>query len=278
MREQSWIVVSAMLAGAAPWACSQVQFNTTAAGTGGSSSQSSAHASGVVTSTGAGGLDCTGILQMGPCDDCLQASCCVSYADCANDSDCFNCVFAGSTDAVCMDPTTTALSTPFLTCAQASCDSECFPPPPPDPACDAPVVSPSMGSCYTAAGCNPVSNAGCQPGEACDATSKGGFQCFGPPPANTGMACGTCDNQAVACAGGLTCGGTGGQCIKFCCDDGDCGSGKCDKQGTTNSPDVGVCVAGPAPDGGTGDGGTDAGNGDAGAGDAAAGDAGDGGP
>src|SRR5690349_6266846 len=104
MRKQSWFVVSAMLAAVAPWACSQTPgVPTTSSGTGGSMAQHSA-------SSGAGGLDCTGILSMGSCDDCLQASCCQSYADCADDSNCFNCVFGGSTDPTCADPAIAALS------------------------------------------------------------------------------------------------------------------------------------------------------------------------
>jgi hypothetical protein len=263
MRKQSWIVVSVMLAAVAPWACSQTVGPLTGTGTGGSTS-------GSVGSTGTGGLDCTGILKQGACDDCLRASCCQTYADCAADTSCDNCLFQGSTDAVCMDAATTALSAPFLSCAQASCSSECFPPPPPDPACDAPAVSPSMGSCYTDPGCNPVTNAGCQPGEACDGNDKGGFQCFGSP-ANTALICGDCDDANIACACGGTCGGVNNQCIKFCCDDGDCGSGKCVKGGTTNSRDVGVCIVSPGIDGGT-DAGSDAGDD---AGDDAGSDAGD---
>src|SRR4051812_41645848 len=128
MRKQPWIVVSVMLAAAAPWACSHtVEELTTGSGTGGGSAShvSASHSSGPVTSTGTGGLDCTGILMAGPCDDCLQASCCQVYSDCANDANCFNCVFGGSTDATCMDPATTAISDPFVMCAQGSCKNQC---------------------------------------------------------------------------------------------------------------------------------------------------------
>lgn len=87
--------------------------------------------------------------------------------------------------------------------------------------------------------CNPVTNDGCDSaaGEACDATADG-FVCFPAP--NDVALCGECSNSAGPfCEAGSTCvGAEGTQCVKYCCDDGDCGSGVCDTGGGL----VGVCV------------------------------------
>jgi hypothetical protein len=116
-----------------------------------------------------------------------------------------------------------------------------------------------------------VTNEGCNAanGEACD-TAMNGFQCYTPPPPNSGVTCGMCDDQNTACVGGDSC--LQGQCAKYCCDDGDCGSGTCDLT-LTSDPSVGLCVV-STTDGGAGGG--DAGTGGAPGGDAGS-DAGDGG-
>jgi hypothetical protein len=120
------------------------------------------------------------------------------------------------------------------------------------PACDAPAVPPSKGSCYTIQGgagggmaaCNPVSGDPCNGGggEACDGDGNGGYVCYGPP--NDAKLCDMCDPaNGVFCGNGLTCigDGTTGQCAKYCCADGDCGSGKCDLT-ILGDPKVGACV------------------------------------
>jgi hypothetical protein len=86
----------------------------------------------------------------------------------------------------------------------------------------------SGGGAWTAQ-CNPVTNAGCKTGEACDASENNTFVCF-PPPNDSGV-CVTCDNKAGPfCKGGYGCSASNG-CAKYCCDDGDCGTGKCVKEG-----------------------------------------------
>lgn len=133
-----------------------------------------------------------------------------------------------------------------MACLTTNCETECggTQPPAVDPACGAPMTSPSAGSCITVdanAGieCNPVTNAGCDTaaGEACD-FSADGFTCYPAP--NDAALCGACDQSAGPyCAGGMTC--PGDKCAKFCCNDGDCGAnGKCDT--TLTGMDVGLCV------------------------------------
>jgi hypothetical protein len=80
--------------------------------------------------------------------------------------------------------------------------------------------------------CNPITNEGCKAGDACD-TAQGGYQCYAPP--NDKKLCEACGQADGFCEGGLTCIGT---CAKFCCDDADCGTGKCEK----SADGVGVCV------------------------------------
>ena len=118
-----------------------------------------------------------------------------------------------------------------------------------DPLCTL-GTTPSGGSCFADAGlaCNPITNAPCKTdaGEACDFT-QGGFQCYPPPPPNTAALCASCDDQSIACLPGSTClpatndPQQGSQCAKFCCDDGDCAGGKCDKT-TFQSDPFGFCV------------------------------------
>jgi hypothetical protein len=94
------------------------------------------------------------------------------------------------------------------------------------------------------ANCNPVTNAPCTTGQACDASNQGTFECFDPP--NDAKLCGACDNSAGPfCGGGMGCAQK--KCAKYCCDDGDCGTGgKCTKS-DQNGPfwpgvDVGICL------------------------------------
>jgi hypothetical protein len=102
-----------------------------------------------------------------------------------------------------------------------------------DAKCDAPTdvaATPSGGACladYVDLGhdCNPVTNDGCLPGEACDLGLN--FECF---PATGGEAalCAACDNAAMQfCAVGLTCDSNNdvGKCHRYCCTDADCGAG-----------------------------------------------------
>ncbi len=109
--------------------------------------------------------------------------------------------------------------------------------------CDASLVTPSDGSCVLVGGpiqCNPVSNAGCNTpaGEACD-YGPGGFSCYPGP--NEAELCWACSASGPHCGPGFTC-TEDGVCAKFCCNDGDCGSGGiCAISGQLN---VGHCVKG----------------------------------
>ncbi len=128
-----------------------------------------------------------------------------------------------------------------------------------EPACDAPLVAPSLGACALENGslpgafaCNPVTNEGCNDNEACDVAGMTGFDCYA---GNTADLCEPCDQQASAgpfCTEGTTCfrpdgSGTLPSCARYCCDDGDCGGATCVKTSAGNAwfvqaPDVGVCL------------------------------------
>ena len=105
----------------------------------------------------------------------------------------------------------------------------------------------SSGSGTFVAHCNPVTNTGCATGEACDAEKAGTFECFAPP--NDTPVCKPCDNMAGPfCQGGYACGAANG-CAKYCCDDGDCGSGTCMKTNANGDAlwpgvSVGLCLDG----------------------------------
>jgi mono/diheme cytochrome c family protein len=119
------------------------------------------------------------------------------------------------------------------------------------PECTAPTTSPSGGECVAHGRfeCNPVTNEPCntRAGEACDVYGFDGFKCYPAP--NDRPICQACDEtNGPWCLGGSTCLGVDG-CAKYCCDDGDCGGGTCQKtMGSSpwfqQAPELGVCLGG----------------------------------
>ena len=122
--------------------------------------------------------------------------------------------------------------------------------------CDAPAMPPSMGMCVTlttgAGGgggggggepgieCNPVTNEPCDTaaGEACDFAGPNAFACYG---GNEASLCEACDQENVFCFGTMTCDTEAGLCTKYCCSDGDCGTGTCQALGIAEAPMLGTC-------------------------------------
>jgi len=106
--------------------------------------------------------------------------------------------------------------------------------------------------------CNPVTNAGCSGGDACQPTVNGGltgFACFPGP--NTVADCSSCDPSGQTppfCAPGSLCQptddlGTVWECARYCCDDADCSVlGHCSTVGsdgprfTPVSATLGICL------------------------------------
>ncbi|NUP12835.1 MAG: hypothetical protein HOW73_42900 [Polyangiaceae bacterium] len=198
---------------------------------------------GAVNDGGSGGgtptCDTSGI-QDPACSDCVQANCCAEFGACLDDATCAGCL-ADNSDPACE---TNAPLGAIGDCLNAFCTDECLGGPAIEPSCDAPAVAPSAGACFTPAkgGCNPVTNDGCDTaaGEACDFGGDS-FQCYPAP--NDQALCDEC-GAAGFCQGTMTCtDANAGQCVRFCCDDGDCGTGVCDT--TLTGTTVGLCVAAP---------------------------------
>lgn len=159
--------------------------------------------------------DCKGIAPQGPagaCPTCSEGSCCAELAACNAVGGCVDCVYNG---VGCDALATTDEADALYACLDTSCATDCQPP----------------------SNCNPVTNEGCNAaaGEACDFAQWGSFACYPAP--NDNAICTACGSADGYCQGGMTCAGT---CAKFCCDDGDCGTGKCDSTNTGGV--VGICV------------------------------------
>lgn len=214
--------------------------------TGGSSGSSSVggNHSGSGSSGGEGGGCPNDFELQGPtpeCTPCAEKNCCAELTACAADPAC----------ARCFDPMGGCSIPPSLTalnqCKGTACLHDCGPPPPLpppriEPACDAPALSPSGGSCVVLAGdvaCNPVTNEPCnsQASEACDFNGSG-FKCY--PDDNVHAICEQCGPwTGKFCKGGMSCMIT--ECARYCCADADCGSGICKKDYFGAVP-VGICV------------------------------------
>jgi hypothetical protein len=219
------------------------------AGTGGSATTSST-ATGTLATTPASGtggtapLSCTDVIDPSVCATCLEGHCCDALATCGATEGCVDCM--GGDMASCVADNKAAVDA-ITACATASCNIECTKTPP-DATCTVPAVAPSNGSCITLSAditCNPVTNAPCAAGEACDFNTANGFLCYPPPPANSEPVCAACSlADGLSCKGGESC--VNGTCVRFCCADIDCGAGTCDKS-TSPGQIIGFCVGGNPP-------------------------------
>ena len=193
--------------------------SSSSASSGSASSSSASSGSASSSSATGGGPDCSTFFKMpSECGKCAEAQCCTELQACKANAGCNACL----TDPN-VDPATCSMGMPkTLLAAISSCqDAKC------------------AGPC-TPVSCNPITNEGCDAagGEACDHSSSG-FSCFPPP--NDVVQCDACDEKAGPfCEVGHTC-LPDGACAAYCCDDGDCGKGKCDKT-IIGNVDIGVCV------------------------------------
>jgi hypothetical protein len=219
------LVVAAM--GAVSIGCGSKGSGSTSTGGSGASGGGGAGGSGGMTTTTSSSSSSSTSMSTGNCADafptpsmCQQCgidNCCAQISACTADTDCNTCL----TDPM-PDPNVCAANSQFSdlnTCVTESCAVECTPP----------------------STCNPITNEGCNTaaGEACDFQSGGGYTCY--PDGNTHKLCEPCGSAGDGnfCEGGMTC---NKMCTKFCCDDGDCGTGTCNKD-LTADPKVGICVA-----------------------------------
>ena len=157
------------------------------------------------------------------CNTCMEENCCAQTSACLASPSCYECVTTRS-DRACAGLDQAFFD--FNQCWAEHCTSPislCAA----KPACDAPATAPSAGACFqmtTNDDCNPITNAGCAPTEYCTFSSAGSY-CRQQ---NQNQAvCQVCDNTLpLECAPGLHC-TFAGECGRWCCDDGDCGSGTC---------------------------------------------------
>ncbi len=253
MRPPSWMLLAGLTiatGASAVTGCGSSKTTSTGAGGagadgsgGGGTTTSSSTTSSNSTSSSGGNCDTSGIDPT--CGACLDGACCPELGACQADPECLDCISNSNADPnVCG---ANALYGAIDACVQASCSAECIGGGPGTPACDAPAVSPSAGACFGALDpangkpCNPVTNEGCDAaaGEACDVNqNQDGFECY--TASNTEALCDPCGNAANGnyCQGGMLCFDT---CAKYCCDDGDCGTGTCDKT-LLPDPNVGICL------------------------------------
>jgi hypothetical protein len=186
---------------------------------------------------------------MGDCGTCSEGSCCAELAACNGIDGCVDCL---GDNTLCTADNQDA-ATAVIDCAQTNCMAECFPPPPPPPDATCSVPAGAKGSCVTLSAdvaCNPVTNAPCTALQACDVNGPGAFKCYDPP--NDRDLCQTCGQADGFCKGGQGCVGV---CAKYCCDDTECGAGKCDKVTFDFGGTVGVCLGGNGAGGAGGGGG-----------------------
>ncbi len=242
MKNTSWILL-AIAAGALmlPAACggsgsSSTSSTTTTSGAGGGSggggvgggsTTSTTSTTGSTTGAGGGGVggggvgggnfDCAGLTNGSECGLCVEEKACPEFFVCNEDIDCSDCLSGAGTDCENND-----LLTALNDAITANCDAECT----------------------AKSECNPVTNEGCpDAGSACDLGSGGVFVCFGPP--NDVALCGACSNQnGPFCSPTMHCNedANGGKCARYCCGDGDCGTGTCDMASLMLPNGIGVCV------------------------------------
>lgn len=103
--------------------------------------------------------------------------------------------------------------------------------------------------------CNPVTNEGCDEGFQCDiAFSDTGtsFTCFEPEFAGTEGLCDFCNENDTFCAVGMSCTfyywfdspNIDQACAKYCCEDSDCGTGRCEPFQESYALPGGLCIEG----------------------------------
>lgn len=175
---------------------------------------------------------CQGQLYSLKCDTCLQAKCCQEVSDCLGNNPCGTyCMFGiMPAPAECNAGKAGELFGAITSCLRTNCAAECG----------------------EASYCNPVTHNGCpNDGTQCEIVYPGFFACVPPGAATPSALCGNC-NFAMGpyCGSGLRCDVTTLKCGRYCCSDGDCGTGRCELNqnvvfgySTLNPNDmVGLCM------------------------------------
>lgn len=155
---------------------------------------------------------CSGIFDpLGTCATCAETSCCQEAADCKSNGSCFNYCIGSYWPAnhVCATDAVKLVTDTLNTCLKTSCS----------PGCDAIDT------------CDPVLGTGCSQNGSCEPFVPGVFGCLVPLGTVVAKVCETCDLFVdPICGAGMHCypGSSGtSRCARYCCDDADCGTGKC---------------------------------------------------
>lgn len=179
---------------------------------------------------------CSKVIYPVECDKCLQTSCCPEMAACIALPDCLGYCFNN------------VLPAPELCTSFAGDLKNVF------GAANQCLTTTCATACILPDTCNPVTHNGCpEVGSSCDLAYPGRFYCFDPPPAPQMPAqiCQPCDfHEFPYCGSGLRCHPNSKTCARYCCDDSDCGTGRCELDpllalgAKPLNPDdkVGICV------------------------------------
>lgn len=185
--------------------------------------------------------NCSKVIFPGDCDVCLQTSCCPEMAACIAQGNCVNAcmgsVLPNLTQCTELDGSLKDTFVPATQCLKSKCADQCT----------------------LADECNPVTHNGCTViGSSCDLLYPGYFRCFDPD-GTPAKICEKCDFQETPfCDSGLRCHPVTKTCARYCCNDSDCGTGRCETdpmlafgaEVSRADNKVGICVnKSPMPDG-----------------------------
>lgn len=190
---------------------------------GSSTTVTSSTVTSTVVSSGMGGASgCSALLPAdSPCNDCLENDCCDLIIECQADAVCAACLVDDSDVSACVNSAPWQGLYSCLNFCAAACSGPC------NPVTNEPCSN-TIGGHW---GCHDLSLLG---------QGRSGFVCLAVG-ADGGDQCGACDAPSGAfCKGSMDC-NSDGTCARYCCDDGDCGTGTCDKT-YLGDPNVGLCV------------------------------------
>ncbi|MBK9265267.1 MAG: hypothetical protein IPM54_36475 [Polyangiaceae bacterium] len=155
--------------------------------------------------------NCSKVIFPGDCDACIQTSCCAEMAACLASDDCLEyCtlnVLPSPDQCTSIDGDLRNRFEASTQCIKTKCADKC--------------VLPDK--------CNPVTHNGCpNDGSSCDIAYPGYFACYSP----VGMPAALCQpcnfHVQPYCGSGLRCHPATNRCGKYCCNDSDCGTGRCE--------------------------------------------------
>lgn len=177
--------------------------------------------------------NCSEVIFPGDCDACLQTSCCPEMAACIAQGSCVGLCMGNvlPSPAQCTE-LDGALKDTFVASTQC-------------------LKSKCADKCTIPDTCNPVTHNGCTTvGSSCDLAYPGNFSCYSPQ-GTPAKICEKCNFHTLPfCDSGLRCHPETNTCARYCCNDGDCGTGRCEldpmlafgAELSSAGDKVGICV------------------------------------